>query len=313
MRILMICIAAAVMFAPASFAQGAAPLSRTRDAHPNFGGVWESRWITPLERMRGASALSVEEGTAQDLVTGYLTGMARRPGNSNPDSDMDYTGLVPVDGRFRTSLVIDPDTGAIPFTSEAKAAIEQLYEESALDNPEERDHAERCIGGGGRAPMISPPANGYMQITQTDEHLVILTEGLNDVRIIPMDGKKPDVRLAATQGVSAAHWEGDVFVVETSDFGKDDVFRVAPPSGILMLSPRSRVVERFTPISPQELRYRFTITDSSLYTTPWTAETTYLKTSSPMFEYACHEGNYAMTNILQGGRRVDRNGNVRSK
>ena len=306
MRTMMTCIACAALLAAASWAQESAPPTRTRDNYPDFSGTWESRWITPLERMRGAQAVSVDGETAQKLLAGHLAGMARRPGNSNPDSDMDYTGLVPVGGRFRTSLVVDPDTGAIPFTSEANAAIETLYQDPALDNPEERDPSERCIAGGGRAPMISPPANGYMQITQTGEHVVILTEGLNDVRIIPINGSKPDVRLVATQGISVAHWEGDVFVVETTDFKRDDVFRVAPPSGILMLSPASRVVERFTPISSNEFRYRFTITDNSLYTAPWSAETTYLKTASPMFEYACHEGNYSLTNILQGGRRMDR-------
>lgn len=305
MRVLMICCAFGAMLAPACFAQ-VANAPRTPDNHPDFSGIWESRWITPLERMRGAQAVSVDEATARQLVAGYLEGMGRRPGNANPDSDMDYLGLVPVDGQFRTSLVVEPETGAIPFTPTAEAAIERLFKDPALDNPEERDASERCTAGQGRAPMISPPANGYMQITQTAEHLVILTEGLNDVRIIPMSGVKPDIRLVGTQGVSVARWEGDVFVVETTDFRKDDVFRVAPPSGILVLSPQSRVIERFELISPHEFRYRFTVTDSSLYSAPWTAETTYLKTSSPMFEYACHEGNYALTNILQGGRRTER-------
>ncbi len=219
---------------------------------------------------------------------------------------MDLTGLAPVDGKFRTSLVVDPDTGRIPFTPKAEAAIEKLFSSDALDNPEERDPSERCIAGGGRAPMLAPPSNAYAQIVQTPTHLVFLSEGLNDLRILPFDGVKPDARVTSPHGLSAAHWEGDVLVVETTGFRADDEFRIAPPQGIMMLSPQSVVVERFTPISDHEFRYRFTVSDASLYTTPWTAETTYIRTHAPLYEYACHEANYAMTNILQGGRRIDR-------
>ena len=244
-------------------------------------------------------------GQDQRRAAGYHEGMALRPGHANPDSDMDLTGLAPVDGKFRTSLVIDPDTGRIPFTPKAEAAIEALFSSEGLDNPEERDASERCIAGGGRAPMLVPPSNGYMQIVQTPAHLVLLSEGLNDLRIVPFDGVKRDARITSPHGLSTAHWEGDVFVVETTGFRADDTFRIAPPQGILMLSPESVVVERFTPISKDEFRYRFTVSDAGLYKAPWTAETIYVRTRAPLYEYACHEANYSMANMLLGGRRMD--------
>lgn len=261
--------------------------------------------MTPLERMPGADAVSVDADEARKLVAGYHEDMALRPGHANPDSDMDLTGLAPVDGKFRTSLVIAPDTGRIPFTPKAEAAIEALFSSEGLDNPEERDASERCIAGGGRAPMLVPPSNGYMQIVQTPAHLVLLSEGLNDLRIVPFDGVKRDARITSPHGLSTAHWEGDVFVVETTGFRADDTFRIAPPQGILMLSPESVVVERFTPISKDEFRYRFTVSDAALYKAPWTAETTYVRTGEPLYEYACHEANYSLANMLQGGRRID--------
>lgn len=305
MRTVVAVCALLALSAPVASAQ-AQTFAHGADGHTDFQGVWESRWVTPLERMPGAEAVSVDGAIAKLLVAKYFEGMAMRPGNANPDSDMDLTGLAPADGKYRTSLVVDPDNGRIPFAAHSEKAIQEFFEADALNNPEERDPAERCIAGGGRAPMLVPPSNGYMQIVQTPDSFVILSEGLGDLRILPFNGLRPDARLTSPHGLSAAHWEGDVFVVETTDFRSDDVFRIAPPQGILMLSPRSVVTERFTPISANEFRYRFTIVDADLYTKPWSAETTWVRTDARLYEYACHEANYSLTNMLKGGRRLDR-------
>lgn len=298
-------VAALLAAALPAHAQTVEPFARAADGHPDFQGNWQSRWVTPLERMRGAKAVSVDAPTAEALVTAHWAGMGRRPGHTNPDSDFDYLGLAPVDGAYRTSLVTVPDTGRIPFTPEATAAIDKLFNGSeALDNPEERDTSERCIGGGGRAPMVSPPSNAYVQIVQTGAHMVVLSEGLNDVRILPT-APVAGAKVTSFQGISDAHWEGDTFVVKTVGFRADDAFRIAPPSGVIMLSPKSVVEERFTPVARDEFRYGFTVTDDALYTQPWSAETTYKRTDAKVFEYACHEGNYSMTNMLQGGRKLD--------
>ncbi len=301
-----ICAAAvlAVCSIPA-VAQTSSPFPRAHDGHPDFQGTWASRWITPLERMRGAQAVSVDADTAEKLIAAYFDGLGRRPGNANPDSDFDLEGLVPVDGAYRTSLVTIPDTGLVPFSKPAQARLDAFFNVEGLDNPEERDVSERCIAGGGRAPMLTPPSNGYIQIVQTDDYLVLLSEGLNDIRVLSADHPGSNAVRGSFQGVSTARWEGDVYVVRTTDFRTDDVFRIAPPFGVAMLSPKSVVLERFTPISKNEFRYSFSVTDDTLYTQSWTAETTYVRTEAKLFEYACHEANYSMTNMLQGGRKLD--------
>ena len=280
-------------------------LARTNDGHPDLHGVWEGRWTTPLERPPQAPALVLTAQQAAVMMAGMETGRRARPGNANPDSDFDIIGLALVKGEYRSSLVVDPPDGRLPLTEEAKA-LRARFERQLFDNPEERMASERCVGGPGRAPMHTVPTNSYMRIIQSPGHVVLHTEALDDVRILPLGGKHGPDAVLDLQGDSIAWWEGDTLVVETRNFRADDPFRFSPPMSVVLLSATTTVTERFTRVSDNEIVYTYTVTDPALYTRPWTAETSFVRTTARMFEYACHEANYSLTNILRGGRELER-------
>jgi hypothetical protein len=307
MRTTLLALAAtALALGTSALAQTPAPLlARTKDVHPDLHGVWEGRWTTPLERPPEAPSLvlTVEQATA--MMAGMEAGRRARPVNANPDSDFDLIGLALVKGEYRSSLVVDPPDGRLPLTEEGKAARARFQRE-LFDNPEERMASERCVGGPGRAPMHSVPTNSYMRIIQSPGHVVLHTEALDDVRILALGGKHGPDAVLDLQGDSIAWWNGDTLVVETENFRADDPARFSPPMSVILLSPKTTVIERFTRVSDKEIVYRFTVSDPVLYTQPWTAETSFIRTSARMFEYACHEANYSLTNILRGGREMER-------
>jgi hypothetical protein len=231
-------------------------------------------------------------------------GRRAAPGNTNPDSDFDLVSLALVKGEYRSSLIVDPPDGRLPLTEEGRARRARL-DRQLFDNPEERAASERCVGGPGRAPMLTVPTNSYLRIIQSPGHVVLHTEALDDVRILPLGGKHGPDAVLDLQGDSIAWWEADTLVVETRNFRADDQARLSPPFSIIVLSPGTAVTERFTRVSDGEIVYSFTISDPVLYTRPWTAETSFVRTSARMFEYACHEANYSLINILRGGRIAD--------
>jgi hypothetical protein len=293
---------AAAALALEAFAQTPPPaLARTKDGHPDLQGIWEGRWTTPLERPPQAPSLVLTAGQAAAMMAGMETGRRARPVNSNPDSDFDFVGLALVKGEYRSSLVIDPPDGRLPLTEEGKAARARFQRE-LFDNPEERMASERCVGGPGRAPMHTVPTNSYMRIIQSPGHVVLHTEALDDVRILPLGGRHGPDAVLDLQGDSIAWWEADTLIVETSNFRADDPARFSPPMSVILISSTTTVIERFTRVSGKEIVYSFTISDPVLYTRPWTAETSFIRTNARMFEYACHEANYSMVNMLRGGR-----------
>lgn len=288
-----------VLAAPVALAQNASP-------PPDLHGTWESRWLTPLERPRGVDELSVDKTRATEIEAMIQKFMASRPGHSNPDSDFDLTSLAEVNGQYRTSLIVDPPNGKIPYTEEGLRRLDIADKHfSGVDNPEERVDSERCTAGNGRAPILSPPTNAYLQLVQTSDTVVILAEALNEVRIMPIGRANHAKGLGGWLGASTARWEGDTLVVENTDFRVDDAMRIMPPNAVIMLTPETLVTERFRRISDREMLYSFTISDPVLYTAPWSAETMYLRAEQSMFEYACHEANYSLANILRGGRTRD--------
>ncbi len=292
-----------VALALAPFAEAQSPYqpARTSDGHPDFQGIWESRWMTPVERPPMAKSLVISAEQATAMVAAMTAGRKATPGNSNPDSDFDFATLAPVNGEYRTSLIIEPADGKLPFTDEGRARRARLAVQPA-DNPEERPASERCIGGAGRAPMLTVPTNSYLRIIQAPGNVVLHSEALDEVRILPLAGKHGPDAILDLQGDSIAWWEGDTLVVETLNFRRDDELRFTPPMSVIVISPASTITERFRRVSDNELNYRFTITDPVLYTTPWTAETSFVRSNARMYEYACHEANYALANILLGAR-----------
>lgn len=295
---------AAVLLVAASPAQAQAPevpISRTADNRPDIQGVWESRWSTLLERPPGVTKLRLTDAEAPAFAAAGEAGRARRPPHSNPDSDFDLAGLVRIDGAYRTSLIVEPEDGRLPYTPEGRARRVGLSE--ITNDPEARLSNERCLGGPGRAPILSPPTNAFVQIIQPPGAVLLVSESMHETRFVTTDGIARMRGFSTFYGDSFARWEGDTLVIETRNMRAES--RFSPPAAVVVITPATLVVERLTPISSRELRYSYTVTDPEVYARPWTVETTWLKSDKPLYEYACHEHNYSMVNMLKGTRVAD--------
>jgi hypothetical protein len=223
-----------------------------------------------------------------------------------------------VDGQIRTSIVIDPPDGHVPpFNDAAKKrrsggralptsdTTEDQEVKAAppgdFDNPEQRPLGERCILGFGSTS--GPPAlpdyfyNDLHQIVQTSDSIMILTEMVHDARVVRMNAQHLPKNIRRWMGDSVGHWEGDPLVIDTTNFNDKTRFRGS--------TENLHVVERLSRIDARTLLYRFTVEDPETWDRPWTGEMAWPATSQPMYEYACHEGNYALGDVLRGARRQE--------
>jgi hypothetical protein len=211
----------------------------------------------------------------------------------------------------RTSLIIDPPDGRIPpFTPEAQKRFDARQAEEALrpaDGPEDRWLTERCVLFGATVPMFPEPYNNNYLILQSPGYVTILTEMNHDARVIPLDGRP---RLSSTvrqwTGDSRGRWEGNTLVVETTNFKFNGKSRFGVQYLAGLSDENLRVVERFARNDANTLTYQATIEDPTVFTKPWTVEISMDRTEGPLFEVACHEGNYGMFNILSGHRAEER-------
>lgn len=291
--------AALIVSAPASFAQTTA-LPRTADGRPDFQGNWSSRWLTPVERPAGVTKLELDETEAAKLMADIL---ARADRNNPLDPELaapDGSSLAIVRGKARSSLVVSPANGRLPFTAAGRAAARGYI--SGLDNPEQRMTTERCIGGVGWAPLQIRSASMVHRIVQTPGYVVLQTEAYDDTRIIPVNGTHRPAAMHPAGGDSIARWEGDVLVVETRHLDP----RFSTHGIVTVTSPDAEIVERFELASPDELVYRYTIIDPAYYSEPWTAEYSFARTTDQLYEFACHEGDYSLAGMLAGARREQR-------
>ena len=302
---------------------------RTPDGRPDLQGYWTIQTFTPLERpeyLAGKEFFTEEEMAALqqqftaegvDPVAGRainLEDVAARDErlrqtqeNIHYDNAIWLRTVVPKGlSSRRTSLITDPPDGKIPpLTPEAEqraaAAAEARRHPSAFDSYETRPLSERCVIWPHEAPPMLPPAyNDIHQIFQTPDYIVVFTELTTNLpRIIPLDGR-PHVsdNIRQFPGDSRGRWEGDTMVVETKHFTDKRRFRGS--SGAL------HVVERFTRVDADTIRYEFTVDDPTTWTSPWSAEIPMVKTEGPMFEYACHEGNHDIRHILEIYRNLER-------
>jgi len=282
---------------------------RTSWGQPDLQGVWDFRIATPLERpeeLAGKEFLSDEEAAAviqqlEDRWTQLGEGSATDPGAYN-QFWFDYGKSVTEDRR--TSLIVDPPDGRIPMhTSQAKVravASRERRREHPADSWEDRGIAERCIlGFNAGPPMESSAYNNIMQLFQTPDFVVILNEMVNDSRIVPLDGRShlpSDVR--QWRGDSRGRWEGETLIVDTMNFTGKTQFR---GSGETL-----HLVERFTRVDGDTLVYEYTVEDPESFERPWTVLMPMTRSTEPVFEYACHEGNYGMEGILAGARADER-------
>ncbi len=293
------CLASLALFAMVQPAHAqAADMPRTPDGRPDLQGFWVAAFITPMERPDGFDALIVPPERVAEAVkemTPEIDEVVDPEIYFNPFP----TNLLEMNGAFRSSTIIEPADGKLPFTALAQAAIKQY--DNAFDNPEERPGAERCVDS-----LIHPPLQAIsllipIQIVQTPAALFLLTEDIDPGRLVSMNAAPQPEIIRTRSGQSRGRWDGDTLVIET------DHFAVEQPTGIewrnaALITEDSRTIERFRALSADSLLYQFTVEDPSLYKQPWLAEFIVTRTQRPVYEYACHEGNHGIMNILGAAR-----------
>ncbi len=298
----------------------------TSYGHPDLQGVWTSASVTTLERNKVlGKTLVVDVEVAQQLerqsVLNVLTEADSAPSDPNRlpptdgDTDAAYnafwidpgTRLAEIDGGYRTSFIVDPEDGQIPYSAAAGIAFFQFGQDSGYDGPEQRPLGERCMvgfGSSGGPPMLPVLYNNNYQIVQNKNYVLILAEMNHDARIVRLNDEHMDEAFQPWLGDSVGHWDKNTLVVETINFHPQQSFRFAIKHS-LYLPQTAKVTERFTRTGQNTILYEFTVEDNDAYTQSWTAEIPFRKTDSPMYEYACHEGNYALPGILAGARREE--------
>jgi hypothetical protein len=275
-------------------------IPRTANGRPDFQGVWESRWRTPLERPEEAEGPIVAPEKAGALVAAMESRYFKD--SINPPSDFDWGPLMPAPGGgFRTSLIVEPADGKQPLTAAAREWAKTAKNiRDRAEGPEARNLWERCIRGPGNAPLQITPGNMNRLFVQTDDHLVINTEDMAETRIIEFAAQPRPAALLSYMGESNGYWDGDVLVVETGLLRPDPAS--PPQSG---RRAERKVTEKFQLNSPDELSYNFVLDDPGQLTAPMRVEFTLVRSRSRMYEASCHEGNYSMTGMLQGSRATE--------
>jgi hypothetical protein len=291
---------------------------RTADGHPDFQGTWTNATLTPMDRPKEfdgkatatdaeARAYEQKDLSSNDIdrddapILKAINGSNAVAGYNNLFIDRG-SELARVDGVKRTSLIIDPPDGhAPPLTDAAKKRMAAMFSSyDKYDTVKSRPVAERCIIGFGSTsgpPMIPALYNSNYQIVQTRDTVMILVEMVHDVRVIRLNGTHKPASVRQWLGDSIGHWEGDTLVVDTTNFNDQTMFRGS--------TENLHVIERFKRVDQNTLLYRATIDDPSTFTKQWTMEYPFVASTGPIYEYACHEGNYAMPDILGGARKAD--------
>jgi len=300
------CAAVLSVFAASAAAAKYRP-PRLEDGHPDLQGVWDHVNATPLERPPGITTLRIT-GEQADAIARALDQVAEdRSKPTEPTEYFNERHLLPIRGELRSSIIVDPADGRIPGTAAFKQwqVRARANVVSALDGPEERPTSERCLGNpASQPPNLFNPGTNLRQIVQTRDAVVIESEVIHFARIVRLNATHAPAAVTSWPGDSIGWWEGDTLVVETRHFTPSDTGRVA--AGITFLvSPDATVTERIERVAEDELSYVFTVDDPANYTQPWTGETHLVRKNEKMFEYACHEANYSLRFILQGGRAQD--------
>ncbi len=304
---------------PAAAQKKASPPARTPDGKPNLEGIYSFSTITPLQRpetLAGKDTLNDEEAAAfeasentrlnRDLFdpikgqpsAGYAP---RAEGGVLSYNEFWYERGSRLTKDRRTSLILEPADGRIPLTDAARLRVAEMRRRSdggIGDSAEDRTLADRCLIGFNAGPPMTPGQyNNNLQIIQGPGLVVIINEMVHNARIIPTDGRA-HTPFRQWAGDSRGRWEGETLVVETINFRRETSLQGS--------TAETRVVERFTRVDNEMIKYEFTVTDPSSYIRPWSAMLPMTRIEGPLFEYACHEGNYAMANILAGARAKEK-------
>ncbi len=290
--------------APAAATAATWTMPRTADGKPDLQGYWSNATYTPVERP--AEFKDREYFTAQEAAE--FAKRAQERFLSQPDDDAHYDNSIWMTEKnekgvtsLRTSIVVEPANGKIPpvnaegrTRAEARAAARKLV--GLYDSPQARGMAERCIYWAHEGPPLMPTGyNSNVQIVQAPGEFVVIPEMMPSARIVPLDSR-PQVGAAirGIRGVSRGRWDGDTMVVETTNFTDRTAFRGSSES--------LKVTERFTLVDADTIRYQFTVEDPHTWDIPWKGEYPMKRLAETRYEYACHEGNYGMPNILRAQR-----------
>jgi len=302
--------------APQARATGAVTSSsipRTPDGHPDLQGFWTNDTVTPLERpaeFGDKTTMTAEEAQAyaKKREAQFL---------AQPKDDIHYDDAIWQGENYkkgttlRTSLVVDPSNGRLPpLTPEGQARSAERAKRGGAGGPSDsarsRTLAERCISWGNVGPpMIPPTYYANMQIMQSADLVAIRHELMHDVRLIRLDAlPRPGPNVQWMAGDARGRWDGDTFVAETTNFTEETPFRGPPRTTRqdITTSTQLKVTERFTLVDRDTIRYEFTVNDPGTWTRPWSGEIPMRRIEGPIYEYACHEGNYGLANILRAAR-----------
>jgi hypothetical protein len=309
-----------VVFFGALAAMAAAPVPRTADGHPDLQGVWTNVTLTPMERPAAfAGKLNLSDAEAAVFENKSNDEVKAADGKADADfhrrAGSGETGgynalfidrgseMARVDGVKRSSLIIDPPDGKMPpMTPEARQRLTAMRR-GGTDSVKDRPLSERCLmsfGSSSGPPMLPVLYNNNYEIVQTPDAVVILVEMIHDARIIRMNAQHAPENMRQWLGDSIGHWDGDTLVVDTTNFNEQVSFRGS--------SKNLHVIERFSRPDGKTLLYRATVEDPTTFTKSFTLEYPFVATAGPIYEYACHEGNYSIVDILGGARKADREG-----
>ena len=278
-------------------------MPRTPDGQPDLQGIWDFRTATPLERPR---EYAEQEFLSDQNVATVERRAAQRLQVYSPDDVLMNTPPLWLDygtrvvSTRRSSLIVDPPDGRVPpMTAQGlRRQTDLLTARGSPDGPEDMNPWDRCITRGLPAAMLPAAYNNNLQIVQTPGYVVIITEMIHEARIVPIEGRGSlPQNVRAWMGVSRGRWEGGTFVVETANFIDRADFRGA--------GGKLRLIERFTRIDDGTIEYRLTVEDSTTWTRPWTVAFPIVKSDQPIYEYACHEANYSLQNILSIARAAE--------
>ncbi len=329
-----------VLFLPAAvIAKG--ETGKTAAGRPDLSGIYDAATLTPLVRPAAfGDKLYLTREEANEIAKAEQQITERRSLDSNPDREAPPEGgdgsrgaagnvggyntfwidrgtdAFSVDGKFRTSIIVDPKNGQMPpLTAAAQerrakrfAGFRRGNDGTAwwidqdgpgpYDNMEQRGTSERCLlGFTGAAPTFPSLYNNFKRIVQTEDHVMILIEMVHDARIVRMNSEHLPAEMTKWLGDSIGWWEGDTLVVDTTNFHPNSSGRAG--------SVNSQVVERFSRLKDGNLLYRFTVTDPTVWKAPWTGEYIWRASDDPVYEFACHEGNYSFGNIMRGARLLE--------
>lgn len=331
LAVLAAAITLATLPAGAAWAADAYKAPRTPLGQPDLQGNWTNATITPLTRpakFGTRNVLTPEEARAQEQATAEQVKRADAPTDPNlkvtdlKNADCGADGIsgfncgynqgwkdpgttvIDFNGEKRASILIEPANGQLPAPTPAAIARRKArMAAGAADGPEARGLGERCLlsfGSSAGPPMLPLMYNNTYSIVQTPDAVLIEVEMVHDTRIVRLNAKHDANGLKSWMGDSIGWWEGDTLVIET--------INMRPEQGLRGGSGAAKITEWLTRINPTTIRYRFRVEDPDTYTAPFAGEVAFRTTKGQVYEYACHEGNYAMTGILSGAREAEKAG-----